>query len=110
MFDLEQGFYDSGEKSSSTSFKPAGETSLKLAGPFQMTFSSEVNSEPLLLIHLLPVEQSTAGSIPRLLYEFLSPFFTNNTLHIDEINYCLSDENEAIEHVKKIVNLVETKR
>jgi hypothetical protein len=75
-----------------------------------MSFSSEVNSDPLLLIHLLPTEQSTAGSIPRILHEFLSPFFTNSTLNLEEIEYDLSDENRSVEHVRKIITLVESEK
>jgi hypothetical protein len=83
---------------------PVREKALEIAGTFQLSFNSEINSEPLLLIHLLPEGEKTEGSIPRLLREFLLPFINPvNDLHFEEIFYDFSDDICKTRHIRNLI-------
>ena len=88
-------------------FRPIWPKPLEVIGNFQMTSTSEINSNKVLLIHLLPEGETTAGSIPRLLQEFLLPFLDNN-VYLYKIFYCLSDRNSSLAHIHKLAEAVES--
>jgi hypothetical protein len=108
-----QGFYHKltdhqlSETLSPGLFRPIWPKPLEVIGNFQMMFTSEINSDKVLLIHLLPEGETAAGSIPRLLQEFLLPFLDDN-VYLYEISYCLSDRNSSLAHIHKLAEVVES--
>jgi hypothetical protein len=95
---LSQGFYIQqglplvDGKLNVKAFKPATENPIQVRGNFQMTASSRVRNEGLVILHFLLVGLDPAGSPARLLKEYMCCYLDKGSLLYEEITFDLGND------------------
>ena len=75
-----------------------------------MSSRSEINDDPLAIIHLHLAGMDPHGSPPRLIYESLRSYFRPNDLFFFELPFDAGTLTKEVNHQSKMVNLVEQLR
>lgn len=75
-----------------------------------MSSRSEVNDDPLAIIHLHLAGMDPHGSPPRLIYESFRSYFRPNDLLFFELEFDAGTDTKEAHHRSKMANLVEQLR
>lgn len=106
---LSQGFYIRqglplvNGKLNAKAFKPATKEPMKVRGNFQMSASSRVSNEGLVILHFQLVGMNLAGSLARLLHEYMRSYLDEKSLVYEEITFNL--ESNVEEHGRTLKSL-----
>ncbi|KIK74711.1 hypothetical protein PAXRUDRAFT_174885 [Paxillus rubicundulus Ve08.2h10] len=81
-----------------TSSKPVLTAFPVMSSHIAMTAGSQVNCEPLLIIHFYLKGMDLQGCPPQAICEYLRPYFPPNALHFSELEFDFGTRAKIAEH------------
>lgn len=91
----------------SHSWKPVfPKTPLLIGGDYQLTSSSQVLADPLLVLHFILVSISPKGNPARIISELLGGFLLDDSFLYEEIVFDVATDELALKYTNEIAILV----
>jgi hypothetical protein len=91
------------------SWKPVfPDTPLLIGGDYQLTASSQVLADPLLIFHFILVSISRDGNPARVISELLKGFMLADSFVYKEVVFDLATDKQTLEYTNAIIGLVKS--